>query len=248
MASSTSISPFAQPGAPPPPVVVLLDVAELHLKPNLSLLAFEDLPVAVSSEAPPASSVRYKPYNLQARIYGSMVARPPLPPATPLPSHQSELSTSSSLAPSQDSISPPAPNKSPHISSSAVAVKIRIERPTGAGRTHLSKLVKWEPAILKSITSHARLLVRKHLDGAICFKDQDDASLNQVRAAMVSKFACLDDYEGMWPLDNMMLSLLKYSSSRKKGTTRKKAIDTIRSTIGEASSFSSSRARRLGGR
>lgn len=53
MSSSIPISPFAQPSAPPPPVIVLLDATELYFEPVVSLLAFEDLQPDISLDASP---------------------------------------------------------------------------------------------------------------------------------------------------------------------------------------------------
>lgn len=59
---------------------------------------------------------------------------------------------------------------------------------------------------------------------------------------MTSKFPCLDDYENLWPLDIIIMGLLKYSSSHGKGLSDKKAVKAVRDFV--ASPVSTARASR----
>jgi hypothetical protein len=48
---------------------------------------------------------------------------------------------------------------------------------------------------------------------------------------MISKFPHLDDYEQLWPLDIIIIGLLKYSSSHGKGVSDKKVVNAVRSFV-----------------
>jgi hypothetical protein len=48
---------------------------------------------------------------------------------------------------------------------------------------------------------------------------------------MTSKFPHLDEYEHLWPLDIIIMGLLKYSSSHGKGASDKKAVDAIQGVV-----------------
>lgn len=53
---------------------------------------------------------------------------------------------------------------------------------------------------------------------------------------MLEKFPRLDDYENLWPLDIIIMSLLKYSLSHGKGVSHKIAVDAVRDFVGSTAS------------
>lgn len=174
MASSTPISPFATPEVAPPPVVVLLDSTELHIKPPPSLLAFEDLPPAsfnTMPACPTTARVRFHPYSCKETSVVSSSGRQPTsqstpPHATPPLSEQPPVLSSladsaaaylantsplSSPASSPRSSPAPRPDRSQHTFLGVVSTKIKIERPKGAARKNLRDQVKWDQAFLTSV-------------------------------------------------------------------------------------------------
>jgi hypothetical protein len=48
---------------------------------------------------------------------------------------------------------------------------------------------------------------------------------------MVKDFPVLDNYENLWPLDLLLISLLKYTSAALKGSATQKAVDAVRETV-----------------
>lgn len=54
---------------------------------------------------------------------------------------------------------------------------------------------------------------------------------------MESKFPALDDYEEMWPLDCIVISLLKYCASQNKSTSMKKTVESMQDTVAQAATL-----------
>jgi hypothetical protein len=66
---------------------------------------------------------------------------------------------------------------------------------------------------------------------------------------MVAEFPILEDYEGLWPLDLMLIAQLKYSSAASKNSITKNAMDAVRETVASTSAVTiagTSRTRRQG--
>lgn len=169
MATPISLTPKSEP--PPPPVVVMLAFTDLHLRVAPSILALEDLS---RHPRPKPTNIRHHPYTRPVEVPPVPRPRRSTPPPQPIitrcstPPHPassrpptptipaapqsagSRETTPSSLSSLSRSPSPnPPPAQQPkHVS---FASKIRIERPKGAGRTNLLKLVKWEPAYLDGV-------------------------------------------------------------------------------------------------
>ncbi|RDB28136.1 hypothetical protein Hypma_001402 [Hypsizygus marmoreus] len=263
MSASASTSPFAQPGAPPPPVVIFLDFTDLYFPPAVSLLAFEDLPsdfsVDAAADRSRSTHSRFHPYRREASSASSAShsASKDAPRQTTNDDfHRADSSPLSSPASSPRS-SPPAPSNK-HRRPTIVSERIKIERPTGAGRRNLQSQVHWEKTLLSDMKKYARVLIRDHLNSALCFKDQNEAKMKHVRKEVLSssplpcsnvglqckyqmsaKFPILDNYVNMWPLDVIVMGLLKYSSSHTKETSTKQNMNIVRDVIGPVSSVSS---------
>lgn len=171
MASSTPIFPFAKPDVPPPPVVVLLDATELHMKPSTSLLAFEDLRPASfkkSTDRAAAQRIRFHPYNRRetntppsserrlspqptSHTTPHLASVPPSTSPRDLPGTEDPLNMSPLSSPGSSPRSSPTPDTSQHVSFCATSTKIKIERPKGAARKNLQEQVKWDPAFLADV-------------------------------------------------------------------------------------------------
>jgi hypothetical protein len=48
---------------------------------------------------------------------------------------------------------------------------------------------------------------------------------------MALKFPVLDNYEDMWPLDCIVISLLKYCTSQSKASSIQKIVDALQNTV-----------------
>lgn len=57
-----------------------------------------------------------------------------------------------------------------------------------------------------------------------------------INEQIVKKFPRLDDYECHWPLDIIIMGLLKYSSSHGKGVSHKNVVDAVRDFVGPTAS------------
>ncbi|RDB18779.1 hypothetical protein Hypma_014540 [Hypsizygus marmoreus] len=237
-------SPFAQPSTPPSPVVVLLDATELYFAPAASILAFEDLEPGPSVDVPADHSqfkcTRFHPYRREAKSASSTSVS--ACSATPCLSksgdfNRADSSPLSSCA-SLPRASPSPPSNEPRRPTT-VTEKIKIERPTGAGRKNLQSQVQWEKTLLSDMKKSARALIRDNLDTKVCFKDQNEAKMNVVKDEMLAKFPILDNYENMWPLDILVMGLLKYSSSHTKQASTQETMKVVQEVIGPVSSISS---------
>ena len=87
----------------------------------------------------------------------------------------------------------------------------------------------------------------KHLDTSICFSSQDKDKVDMIRKQVcmhfilrnnytyffqiVSKYAIIDDYSGAWPVDHILINLLKYSSSHNKVKTLREAAAMIKQAV-----------------
>jgi hypothetical protein len=48
---------------------------------------------------------------------------------------------------------------------------------------------------------------------------------------MVAEFPFLDEYDGVWPLDQLLIAQLKYSSAASKGSATRKTIEDMYSKV-----------------
>jgi hypothetical protein len=48
---------------------------------------------------------------------------------------------------------------------------------------------------------------------------------------MVAEFPFLDEYESVWPLDQLLIAQLKYSSASSKSSAAHKAIEDVRNKV-----------------
>lgn len=54
---------------------------------------------------------------------------------------------------------------------------------------------------------------------------------------MATKFPALDDYEEMWPLDCIIISLLKYRASQNKSSSMKKTVESMQDTVARSATL-----------
>lgn len=48
---------------------------------------------------------------------------------------------------------------------------------------------------------------------------------------MLNQYPELDDYENLWPLEHILISLLKYSACRAKGLSAKRSMAALQKTV-----------------
>ncbi|KAI6098788.1 hypothetical protein EDD16DRAFT_1527114 [Pisolithus croceorrhizus] len=63
---------------------------------------------------------------------------------------------------------------------------------------------------------HMHALINEHLDTMKCLSAQDPALLKVVRQKAVDKFPDLEDYSNCWPVNDIIMMRLKYTSSQQR--------------------------------
>jgi hypothetical protein len=58
---------------------------------------------------------------------------------------------------------------------------------------------------------------------------------------MIAEFPFLDDYDNLWPLEQLLIGKLKYSSAAAKGSTSHKIIADVQDTVASNSNHSGRR-------
>ncbi|KAG6849545.1 hypothetical protein H0H93_007560 [Arthromyces matolae] len=245
MPFSKSIAPFAVRSPPPPPLIVLVASTDLVRERPAPALAHCDLP----DWRPRQKGCRFEPYPREKTPQpGSPapLANPKAPTAPAIDTrtgldNENERDTSPlpSLTPSLPSsrASSCAPDPSPSLKkkqvsfASAVNVdKHRISRPTGAGRKELANLVKWETTVMSNIKDHTRKLINIHLQPDVSFKAQKADAIKRVKQLIIDEFPIIDNYEDAWPVDHLLISTLKYLSSRQKDISARKILEAVKGT------------------
>ncbi|KAG2342306.1 hypothetical protein BDR05DRAFT_1000944 [Suillus weaverae] len=213
----TVVPPFydSETGAPPPFPPMLTDQLELfgHVdRRPLTLIADEVLvakassiiPAARASSSTPAPECKLAkrvlkqsdhsplPYLKKATFSRSRSRSP-----TPLPSDS---------AGSLDSLS------DSDSSTSSLPEDLKIPKPPGEpgrpgrGGYTLHEVLDWNPKLYSKF--------KDHLDMTKCASAQSPALLNIVRDKALNSFPDLENYSNLWPVNDIIMTRLKYTSGR----------------------------------
>ncbi|KAG2745817.1 hypothetical protein P692DRAFT_20741465 [Suillus brevipes Sb2] len=216
------VCPFydQEPGAPPPFPPMLTDQLELFRNTHhpTILICDEILPPKASTIIPPiVHALEGKPVSKLAVLpskntirfsspYSKRASPERFPSQSPIPSDSDSIdsvsdsgSSTSSASPSEDSKIPKPPGEP--------------GRPGRGGYT-LQESLNWSPKAYTKFKKCMHHLVEEHLDTTKCASSQSPALLKCVRDKAVDAFPDLDNYSRCWPVNDMIMMRLKYTSGR----------------------------------
>ncbi|KAI6159042.1 hypothetical protein EDD17DRAFT_1762976 [Pisolithus thermaeus] len=105
-------------------------------------------------------------------------------------------------------------------SSTQSAEALKIPKPPGEpghpgrGSYTLETALDWNQKVYSKFKKHMHALINEHLDTTKCLSAQDPALLKVVHQKAVDKFPDLEDYSNCWPVNDIIMMQLKYTSSR----------------------------------
>ncbi|KAG2059881.1 hypothetical protein BDR06DRAFT_1002952 [Suillus hirtellus] len=226
--TSTVVLPFydSEPGVPPPLPPMLTDQLEVFDNADChptTLIADEILgskasiipTVRALSSAPTPES---KP-SKQMLKYSNCSSSPYPKRATsmhsnscmPLPSD-----SSSSLSSFSDSDSSTLSMDSSE--GSKIPKPAGEPRHPGHGGYTLCEALDWNPRAYAKFKNFMYTLIKDHLDTTKCTSAQSPALLKVAHSKVLDNFPDLNDYSSLWPVNDMIMTCLKYTS----GHTRQK--------------------------
>ncbi|KAI6097968.1 hypothetical protein EDD16DRAFT_1718878 [Pisolithus croceorrhizus] len=94
-----------------------------------------------------------------------------------------------------------------------------VGRP-GQGGYNLEDQLGWGRDGFKNLKRFVKKAVRKHLDPTKCQSLQNRRALETMNKTAIAEFPDLDDFEGCWPVQDLVLLQLKYSSFRARQQQR----------------------------
>ncbi|KAI6159860.1 hypothetical protein EDD17DRAFT_1761915 [Pisolithus thermaeus] len=224
-----SITPFYNndSAAPPPFPTMLTDQLELfgrtsNLK-SSGLLADEVLTLAHTLSS---KKVRVSEAQAQSQksalapeftVSSKMAARL----GSPYPKRAPSQARSASSTPSNSSEEERAGSSDDESTSSTQSAEaLKIPKPPGEpgrpgrGSYTLETALDWNQKAYSKFKKHMHALINEHLDTMKCLSAQDPALLKVVRQKAVDKFPDLEDYSNCWPVNDIIMMRLKYTSSR----------------------------------
>ncbi|KAG2045535.1 hypothetical protein BDR06DRAFT_1015549 [Suillus hirtellus] len=219
-----TVSPFydQEPGAPPPFPPMLTDQLELFDSAHRStmLVADEILPSKISAIDPPMqlkgtlvpeSKLAARPFKNDPSPYSKRVSfeRSRSNSRTPRPMPSDSLSSLDSMSDSGCS-----------TSTESLSDNSKIPKPPGEpgrpgrGGYTLNEALDWNQKAYAKFKKFMHNLIEEHLDTTKCASSQDYALLKVVRDKAVDAFPDLENYRDFWPLNDMIMMRLKYTSGR----------------------------------
>ncbi|KAG1818526.1 uncharacterized protein BJ212DRAFT_1479534 [Suillus subaureus] len=230
MCSTTVVPPFydSEPGAPPPLPPMLTDQLELFGNANhhLTTLVADEILVPKASIIPTAKASSSTPapefkLAVQMRKHSDCSSSPYTKKATSNSMHpHSQMPSPSDSSGSLDSFS--------DSNSSTLSVSLsedsKIPKPAGEpghlghGGYTLCEALDWNPKSYTKFKRSMHSLIDNHLDMTKCTSAQSPMLLEVMHGKVLNNFPDLDNYTNLWPVNNLIMTRLKYTS----GHTRQK--------------------------
>ncbi|KAG1761641.1 hypothetical protein EDD22DRAFT_953820 [Suillus occidentalis] len=212
-----------EPGAPPPFPPMLTNQLELFDSTHCStmLVADEILPSKISALDPPhtqlkdtvvpESKLAARPFKIDSSPYSKKVLfeRSRSNSWMPGPMLSKSLSSLESMLDSCSS-----------TSTESLSDDLKIPKPPGepgrpgCGGYTLNEALDWNPRAYAKFKKFMHNLIEEYLDTTKCASSQDHALLKVVRDKAADAFPDLENYEGFWLLNDMIMMHLKYTSGR----------------------------------
>ncbi|KAG1750288.1 hypothetical protein EDD22DRAFT_957956 [Suillus occidentalis] len=93
----------------------------------------------------------------------------------------------------------------------------------GRGGYTLHETLNWSPKAYAKFKKFMHQLVEEYLDTTKCASSQSPVLLEYVRNKAVDAFPDLDNYSGFWPVNDLIMMRLKYTSRRARQKEAKMA-------------------------
>ncbi|KIJ65078.1 hypothetical protein HYDPIDRAFT_167379 [Hydnomerulius pinastri MD-312] len=227
-ATIKTISPFYNDdsSAPPPFPPMLTDQLELFGKTHhsSSLLADEVLPPSYNT---PASVPEVKsPSRTQGPTLAPkfrLAARSPYPKKEVKQTRAISHSTNSDSEESQVSTSDNESTASSDSEDSKIPKPPGEPGRPGRGGYTLETALGWNQKSYSKFKNFMHSLIDEHLDVTKCASAQNTTLLKLVRDKAADKFPDLDNYSNCWPVNDIIMMRLKYTSSR----TRRQEVEMV---------------------
>ncbi|KAG2746667.1 hypothetical protein P692DRAFT_201867553 [Suillus brevipes Sb2] len=209
--TSTAVCPFhdQEPSAPPPFPPMLTDQLELFSSPRHSTMLITDeilLPKPKNMLAPEFKPAARPPkYTHLSSPYPKIVSRECSRSRTPIASDSSG---------SFDSLS------DSDLSTASLSEDSKIPKPAGEpgrpgrGGYMLREALDWSPKAYTKFKNSMHRLIEEHLDTMRCASSQNPILLKTVRDKAVDAFPDLENYIEFWPVNDIVMMRLKYTSGR----------------------------------
>ncbi|KAG1844360.1 hypothetical protein F4604DRAFT_1689118 [Suillus subluteus] len=231
MCSTTVVLPFydLEPGAPPPLPPMLMDQLELFGNANrrLTTLIADEILVPQASIIPTAARASSSTPTPEFKLVKQMVkhsdrsSSPYTKKVTSTHSH-SRMPSPSDSSGSLDSFS----DSDSSTSSVSVSEDSKIPKPAGEpgrpghGGYTLREALDWNPKAYAKFKKSMHSLIEDHLDMTKCASAQSPMLLEVVHGKALDNFPDLDNYNNLWPVNDTIMTCLKYMSGcarRKEG-------------------------------
>ncbi|KAG2137123.1 uncharacterized protein EDB93DRAFT_1253735 [Suillus bovinus] len=219
---STAVPAFydQEPGAPPPLPPMLTDQLELFscTRHSTTLIADEILPSRISTAVP--STQRTKQPQAKDTPGFKLATRPfkndrsSSPYSKRVSCSHSQTPTPSDSSGSLDSVS----DSGSSTLTESLSEESKIPKPPGEpgrpgrGGYTLQEALDWNPKAYTKFKKFMHHLIEENLDTTKCASSQNHALLKTVRDKAVDAFPDLENYSGYWPLNDMIMMRLKYTS------------------------------------
>ncbi|KAG1743614.1 uncharacterized protein EDB91DRAFT_1247115 [Suillus paluster] len=241
MCSTTIVPPFydLEPGAPPPLPPMLMDQLELFGNANrcpTTLIADEILvPKASIIPTARASSSTPTPESKLAKQmckHSDCSSSPYTKKVTSTHSH-SRMPSPSDSSGSLDSFS----NSDSSTSSMSLSEDSNIPKPAGEpgrpgrGGYTLREALDWNPKAYAKFKRSMHSLIEDHLDTTKCASAQSPVLLDVVHGKALDNFPDLDNYNNLWPVNDLIMTCLKYTSGRARRKVGEMAVGKSKSKV-----------------
>ncbi|KAG1840234.1 hypothetical protein F4604DRAFT_1940198 [Suillus subluteus] len=216
MCSTTVVLPFydLEPGAPPPLPPMLMDQLELFGNANrrLTTLIADEILVPQASIIPTAARASSSTPTPEFKLVKQMVKH-------------SDRSSSpytkkvTSRTPILECLHPQIPQALWILSQIIPKPAGEPGRPGHGGYT-LREALDWNPKAYAKFKKSMHSLIEDHLDMTKCASAQSPMLLEVVHGKALDNFPDLDNYNNLWPVNDTIMTCLKYMSGcarRKEG-------------------------------
>ncbi|KAG1885139.1 hypothetical protein F4604DRAFT_1918802 [Suillus subluteus] len=214
-----------EPGAPPPFPPMLTDQLKVFGSAHRStmLVADEILPSRISTVVPSTQHIKHPQLKETLVPEFKLATRPFKNDHSSSPYTKRvlfECSRSHSQTPTPSDSSLDSASDSGSSSTESLSEDSKIPKPPGEpgrpgrGGYTLHEALDWNPKAYAKFKKSTHHLIEEHLDTTKCASSQNHALLKIVRDKAVDAFPDLENYTGYWPLNDMIMMRLKYTSGR----------------------------------
>ncbi|KAI6132498.1 NUC121 domain-containing protein [Pisolithus croceorrhizus] len=235
MHSSRPVPAFFDADEPPQQLPVLSSQSEMYYRPKnrVRVSAMEEMSLSHHPIAVPATNAKLTAKMPRTTTPGISSRATTPREATPITKPSGKVGGKSVTIIEDYEGSPGSPSSSELTESTLLSWdkdkesdKRKIPKPNGEvgqpgrGGYNLEDQLGWGRDGFKNLKRFVKKAVRKHLDPTKCRSLQNRRALETVNKTAIAEFPDLDDFEGCWPVQDLVLLQLKYSSFRARQQQR----------------------------